>query len=742
MIVFFSILIRPICSIYIGIDFGSQFTKSYVVNTTERPEIGLNYQSKRVTPTFVAFRSTKSFDFDQKGVLNNSEAEDLIPLFGEKALNSVDNKCNTGVGYFPYFVDIDDSESDFFSSKVYIRRNLSRIGYNELITLYFKQYIECISNNNPVNGVCVVVPATFTMVQRRAIESAIYNSGIKTYSVIDDNVAVSNVYALEKVDRFYNDPKTVMFLDIGSTSIKAYVTNFSLQKDSNGKSGRVVATRHSYSIDMKEGGSFLTSRMVEFLVAKYKLENISTIELRRVFSAAEKLKLSLTLISTSSVVFESLDGNDITLTMTRDEYDSLLGPMENSVLSIMKEASFGLNITDLEIIGGSSRIPTIQNFIKTQAKMIFGIEVVGKGLNADETIALGAGYNEQFVRGVSRFQSIISNEFSPLSISFRDNDTDILVCKKGMDCDTFFSTNGSVSEFEIVHDPSELPLSVISNRFKLLVKPGTEDSFVMRFKFNPFVIQSAKHCNSTNCTNSIIAPLYAHVAPSPIYFSILNSDAKRKRLGKARNNLEQLALQILEDIEHNEAFKYYTNESQRYTIFNQASKIKSWINNNADIINDENEFIQKYHQLRGIITPVQNRIKKNQSLTQIIPMLFQTLQLGLYSAYLEWPVNNTYLNVSTTEGFKTLLNETKEWSEKLMKDIEKTNPWEEILYEQEEVKRKALSLYQELLRISAIPRPTAEKFSFFKNLFRKAKGIFSSKSKPKNSTRSQSDNIL
>lgn len=74
-------------SIYIGLDIGSYFTKASTVISNEHPVIATNYETKRMTPTFIAFRPPQDFNFANTSNVSPAEARTLLPEFGQNALN-------------------------------------------------------------------------------------------------------------------------------------------------------------------------------------------------------------------------------------------------------------------------------------------------------------------------------------------------------------------------------------------------------------------------------------------------------------------------------------------------------------------------------------------------------------------------------------------------------------------------------------------------------------------------------
>jgi hypothetical protein len=183
----------------------------------------------------------------------------------------------------------------------------------------------------------------------------------------------------------------------------------------------------------------------------------------------------------------------------------------------------------------------------------------------------------------------------------------------------------------------------------------------------------------------------------------MKGEASRKRLGVTRNGAEQLALRVLDEVEHNETVINFTNELQRFKIRTTAEEVKAWIREYGDEAT-EKEFATRFNSIRDLIVPVYTRIFENRTLSIGIMRMFQVLYRGRLEV-LEWAVNRTWINRSTIDNFTTLISETEQWLSTTI------TPWKELpLWEPRGVKiddfeNRTRAVMEELKRIGSI-RPT------------------------------------
>lgn len=722
----FCLLIVCSFSIHLGVDFGSQFMKSSIAKVMDNPEIAYNYDSKRLTPSFIALKASSNFNFSSSDPLTIEDGKLLNPVFGNNAIEVMSLRPWLGSAFLSSYIGLLKNESDRISHDLFVNTSAARLSLNELSTIFFKLYIDCVSNEKIVNSINVVVPSIFTIPQRREVETIVRGAGFKFLRAIDDTEAISNIYSLEKYNKFSQQPKTVLFIDVGATSIKSYCITFELKKDETQKYGIPQTTRLSYVFADEQGGAYLTRSLVFHIISKYELSNLKDAEYQRLFMAAEKIKIQLTLLKSASTIVENINGEDREIKISREELESIAEPFIQKTIETAKKASDGIEFDDIEVIGGSSRVPIILSSIQ----QAFNVSFVGHSLNADEALCAGAGYSSQFQNGISKFQKVVLNTpYSSYNVSLKlSNNETFNICELNGPCIDNITINDTITQFEIIYENANTSL-LKTNSFGYKVEMKPNSTLLIRFsKSSPIDAISGRMCvNRSFCQYIPMYPLVPIFASSPSFHAIMTAHAQKKRLGKIRNELEHLTLRVIDEVKQNESVRAFTNDEQRFRINEVAERTKKWIWEKADLITDEKNFTHRYNEIRDVILPVYNRIRENRTMMLNVQLMLRAIQLSKLQVYLEWPVNKSYINKTEIDNFTQLLNQTEEWFLKALNETKDAPLWEENKVKSKDFEARTRKLTQEMIRISKIPPPPKKRsrlMSSLSNTWSKFTGLF------------------
>lgn len=698
--IFASLIIGFVGSIHIGIDLGSELTKSSFSKYSEIPEIGYNYESKRMTPTFVGFRVPRQFDMSKIKNITDEEASLFVPSFGEKAVSVLQNKHGIGAGYLPLFIDMNDAEKTK-QDKIFLLDSSLQMDFPDLLTTYLKMYIECIANGNNVDSITLTVPAYYTLTQRRMLSMAVRNAGYKYLDAIDDIDAVINTYSLEKTNKFVNKPLTVLFVDIGATTIKSYVVQFEINQNNPDNKNKAFARKLSYEFKRENGGAYLTLKIKDLIKEKLNLENLSIIDERKIFDAAERLKKRLTVLKTTSVFIEEINGEDRSVTVTRDELNNLAQSLIQDLIDVTKKAINCFKIDEFELLGGCSRVPILIDSLKE----FLNVSFLGHSLS-DEALASGAVYYSQFRQAISRYKPIqTQTNISIYNIYGKYDNHVYTLCQVNGNCIDELKIDGKEnSTFTIYYDNNTYLNTLNSKSYSYIIDNNKNNSLIFKFSKAPFDILYAKTCeNITSCKYTSFIPFkLPEFIPSSRYHVIIDSENKRKKMGELRSKLEQFAHQIIEEVKTNQTVQDFTNENQRATILNVAENVEKWIYEN----NNEQNLTNKFAELRNVIIPVYNRINTNRTLITSISYLVKSLQICRYAAFSEIPANRTYINQTDVIKFSTKINETERRLFSIVKQIEHTPLWEDINISSNEIILMEESLRKEYIKIMSIKPPS------------------------------------
>ncbi len=246
-----------------------------------------------------------------------------------------------------------------------------------------------------VEKAVITVPAYFNDAQRQATKDAGTIAGLEVLRIINEPTAAALAYGLDKV-KDAND-ETILVFDLGGGTF-----DVSILELSEGMF-EVEAT----SGDMHLGGDDFDKKVLDWMIAEFrKTKGIDLthdkMSAQRLVEAAEKAKIELSSMTSTNInlPFITADATgpkhlDLTLSrakfdeLTRDLVERTMGPTKNA----MKDA--GLTSKDIDkiiLVGGSTRIPAVQNAIRE----ILGKEPT-KNVNPDECVSMGAAIQGEVI---------------------------------------------------------------------------------------------------------------------------------------------------------------------------------------------------------------------------------------------------------------------------------------------------------------------------------------------------------
>ncbi|MBQ3441923.1 MAG: molecular chaperone DnaK [Selenomonadaceae bacterium] len=263
-----------------------------------------------------------------------------------------------------------------------------------------------------VKQAVITVPAYFNDAQRQATKDAGTIAGLEVLRIINEPTAAALAYGLDK-----DNDETILVFDLGGGTFDVSI----LELDEH--TFEVKAT----SGDTHLGGDDFDKKIMDWMVAEFKRDNgidlsKDKMSAQRLIEAAEKAKIELSSMTSTNInlPFITADATgpkhlDLTLTrakfddLTRDLVERTMGPTRNA----MKDAGLtGKDIDKIILVGGSSRIPAVQNAIRE----ILGKEP-SKGINPDECVSIGAAIQGGVLSGeFGKGNEILLLDVTPLSL--------------------------------------------------------------------------------------------------------------------------------------------------------------------------------------------------------------------------------------------------------------------------------------------------------------------------------------
>ena len=390
----------------IGIDLGTTNSCVSVMEGNE-PVVIPNSEGKRTTPSIVAFvedGERKVGDpAKRQAITNPTKTISSIKRFMG---NSFD-ECAKEIGRVPYKVEKGDNNTPRvkIDDRLYTPQEISAMVLQKM-----KKTAEDYLGTDVAEAV-ITVPAYFNDSQRQATKEAGEIAGLKVRRIINEPTAASLAYGLDKSGK---DMKIVVFDCGGGTH------DVSILELGDGVF-EVLATDG----DTHLGGDDFDHILIDWLVEEFKSENggldlsKDPMALQRLKEGAEKAKIELSSTTSTEInlpYIMPVDGvpKHLVRSLSRAKFEQLADELIKRTIEPCKSAmkNAGLSNSDIDeivLVGGSTRIPAIQDAVKA----FFGKEP-SKGVNPDEVVAIGAAIQGGVLTG--EVKDVLLLDVTPLSL--------------------------------------------------------------------------------------------------------------------------------------------------------------------------------------------------------------------------------------------------------------------------------------------------------------------------------------
>ncbi|MBR0326036.1 MAG: molecular chaperone DnaK, partial [Selenomonadales bacterium] len=260
-----------------------------------------------------------------------------------------------------------------------------------------------------VTQAVITVPAYFNDSQRQATKDAGKIAGLEVLRIINEPTAAALAYGMDKVD-----DQTVLVFDLGGGTF-----DVSILELADG-----VFEVKATSGNNRLGGDDFDEKVMNWMIAEFKKENgidlsADKMALQRLREAAEKAKIELSTVMTTNInlpfiTADATGPKHLDLNLTRAKFDELTADLVEATMVPTRQAlkDAGLEpseIAKIILVGGSSRIPAVQDAIK---------KYLGKephrGINPDECVAVGAAIQAGVLAG--DVKDVLLLDVTPLSL--------------------------------------------------------------------------------------------------------------------------------------------------------------------------------------------------------------------------------------------------------------------------------------------------------------------------------------
>jgi molecular chaperone DnaK len=387
----------------IGIDLGTTNSVVAVMEGGE-PTVITNSEGGRTTPSVVAFTKDGNRLVGQvakrQAVTNPENTVYSIKRFMGRRFNEVTEEMKQ----VPYKVQSAGNDVRVFAGG----KDWSPPEISAMILQKLKQAAEDYLGQK-VDKAVITVPAYFNDSQRQATKDAGRIAGLEVMRIVNEPTAAALAYGLDK-----KKDETIAVFDFGGGTFDISILEV----------GEGVVEVKSTNGDTHLGGDDIDEALIKWIIEEFKRDqgidlSNDKMALQRLKEAAEKAKIELsstmeTEINLPFITADQSGPKHLVMKLTRARFEQLIEPILKRLMppveQAIKDAGIASNkIDEVVLVGGSTRIPKVQEMVKN----FFGKEP-NKSVNPDEVVAVGAAVQAGVLSGEKT--DILLLDVTPLSL--------------------------------------------------------------------------------------------------------------------------------------------------------------------------------------------------------------------------------------------------------------------------------------------------------------------------------------
>lgn len=401
----FLLSILKVNSNNLGIDFGSEYIKITVLKPQSSFKMVENIQSKTKTPAALAFKDEErlfgSDALSKKVRFPKQVFVYMLEFLGKKYQSKQVKKFIED--FFVSYETEEEEDRKTFNFKVSYYNENYIFSIEEIFGMLFR-YIKFLSDKYSEANIkdCVVtIPAFFGYRERLAITQAIELSDLNLQALITENSAAAVQFA---TDKQFNKTENVIFYNMGSSYTQATLVSFlSTYENRNNKTVEIKRKINilAESWDKQAGGNKINYNFIKHLMKKFDNLNSrknktsvlkdykvaerllpAVIKYKEILSANKFTPINILGVENGQNLETKIDREEFEL-INQKVFERVFHPIEKLIK--ISGLSFE-EISQIELLGGTVRIPKIQEILKNKVNA----SLIGQHMNGDDSMAFGA----------------------------------------------------------------------------------------------------------------------------------------------------------------------------------------------------------------------------------------------------------------------------------------------------------------------------------------------------------------